>query len=139
MYSDVADEGTGGADLSFDEAFARLKPVYEALYADYLRRHGDELPADYRRIAQIQILGPGAGFFYLEFGKNGVDVVPCTYHDADVFLAASFDNLVGMTDGTVSADRLFMNGQLRVLGNIAKGAELRHMLRPISKRKKTRR
>ena len=138
MYSDVADEGTGGADLSFDEAFAYLKPVYEGLYADYLRRHGAELPDDYRRVVQIQILGRGAGFFYLEFRKNGLEAVPCTYHDADAFLAASFDNLVGMTDGSVSADRLFMNGQLKVLGNIAKGAELRHMLRPLPKGKKTR-
>jgi putative sterol carrier protein len=89
-------------------------------------------------VAQLQILGRGAGFFYMEFRKNGVRVEPTTYHDADVFLATSFDNFVGMTDGTVSADRLFMNGQLRVLGNIAKGAELRHMLRPMPKGKKTR-
>ena len=135
MYSDIADEGTGGADLAFDEAFAYLKPVYEEMYADYLAEHGAELPDDYRRVAQIQILGRGAGFFFLELRRDGIRVEPTTYHDADVFLAASFDNLVGMTDGSVSADRLFMNGQLRVLGNIAKGAELRHMLRPLSRKK----
>ncbi len=135
MYSDIADEGTGGADLSFEEAFAALKPVYEELYADYLRDHGDQLPDDYRRVVQIQILGRGAGFFFLEFRKDGIRVEPTTYHDADVFIAASYDNLLGMTDGTVSADRLFMNGQMKVLGNIAKGAELRWMLRPLSRKR----
>jgi len=135
MYSDIADEGTGGAELSFPEAFANLKPIYEELYADYLRRHGDELPDDYRRVVQIQILGRGAGFFFLEFRKDGIRVEPTTYHDGDVYIAASYDNLLGMTDGTVSADRLFMNGQMKVLGNIAKGAELRRMLQPLSRRK----
>ena len=133
MYSDIADEGTGGEDLSFEEAFASLKPVYERLYTNYLTDHGSELPDDYRRVVQIQILGRGAGFFYLELLKNGIRGVPCTYHDADVFIAASYDNLVGMTDGSVSADRLFMNGQMKVLGNLAKGAELRRMLQPVSR------
>jgi hypothetical protein len=137
MYSDIVDEGTGGADLSFDEAFADLKPVYEELYADYLKGHGEELPDDYRRVVQIQILGRGAGFFFLEFRKDGIRVEPTTYHDADAFIAASFDNLVGMTEGTVSADRLFMNGQMKVLGNIAKGAELRRMLKPLSRKRES--
>ncbi|MBQ6116280.1 MAG: glycogen/starch synthase [Oscillospiraceae bacterium] len=136
MYGDIADEGTGGADLAFEEAFARLKPIYEELYGEYLARHGDDLPEDYRRVAQIQILGRGAGVFFLEFRKDGIRVEPTTYHDADAFIAASFDNLVGMTDGTVSADRLFMNGQMKVLGNVSKGAELRRMLQPLSRRKK---
>ena len=136
MYSDIADEGTGGADLAFEEAFARLKPVYEAEYESYLAEHGADLPDDYRRVVQIQILGRGAGFFFLEFRKDGIRVEPTTYHDADAFIAASFDNLVGMAEGTVSADRLFMNGQMKVLGNVSKGAELRHMLKPLSKGKR---
>ena len=40
-----------------------------------------------------------------------------------------------MTDGSVSADKLFMTGQLKVEGNVAKGAELRRMLRPLSGKK----
>ena len=84
-------------------------------------------------MVQIQILGRGAGIFYLEFKKNGITVEPSTYHDADVFVAASFDNLLGMTDGSVSADRIFMNGQMRVEGNVAKGAELRQLLKPLSR------
>ena len=136
MYSDIADEGAGGADLSFEEAFARLKTAYETLNADFLRHHGSELPDDYFRAVQVQIQGRGAGVFYMIFRKGGVEVVPCVYNDADAAIAASFDNLLGMTEGTVSADKLFMNGQLKVEGNVAKGAELRRLLTPLHKRQK---
>ncbi len=136
MYADIADEGTGGDDLSFEEAFATLKPIYENLHSEYLKRHREELPEGYRRVVQVQILGRGAGIFYLDFSRDGVEVVPCNYYDADAFLACSFDNLIGMTDGSVSADKLFMTGQLKVEGNVAKGAELRRMLRPLRRKKK---
>ena len=136
MYSDIADEGAGGANLSFEEAFARLKTAYETLNADFLRHHGSELPDDYFRAVQVQIQGRGAGVFYMIFRKGGVEVVPCVYNDADAAIAASFDNLLGMTEGAVSADKLFMNGQLKVEGNVAKGAELRRLLTPLHKRQK---
>ena len=133
MYEDIADEGTSGAPLSFEEAFTTLKPVYEKLFSEYLKNHEEELADDYRRVIQVQIVGRGAGIFYMDFSKDGVLVVPCNYNDADAWLAASFDNLKGMTDGTVSPDKLFMNGQMKVDGNVAKGAELRRLLQPIIK------
>nr|MBQ6242575.1 glycogen/starch synthase [Lachnospiraceae bacterium] len=136
MYSDIVEEGADSGELSFEQAFRELKAVYEELFADYLAHHGSELPEDYRRVIQIQITGRGAGFLYLEFTKDGVKAVPCDYHDADAWIAASFDNLVGMTDGSVSADKLFMNGQMKVIGNVAKGAELRKLLQPLAKKNK---
>ena len=33
-----------------------------------------------------------------------------------------------MANGTVSADKLFMTGQLKVEGNLAKSAEMRQLL-----------
>ena len=136
MYDDIADVQSGG-ELSFTEAFDELQKTYRKLYAAFLKRHGDTLPEDYRRVVQIQILGRGTGVFYAEFRKDGVNIVPTTYHDADAAIAASFDNLRGMADGTVSADKLFMNGQLRVEGNVSKGAELRRLLAPLRRNGKT--
>ena len=134
MYEEISDEGPGGDTLSFEEAFATLKPVYEKLFTQYLKDHGEDLADDFRRVIQVQIVGRGAGIFYLDFSKDGVLVVPCNYNDADAWLACSFDNLLGMTDGSVSPDRLFMNGQMKVEGNVAKGAELRRLLQPIMSR-----
>ena len=33
-----------------------------------------------------------------------------------------------MAIGTVSADKLFVNGQMKVEGNISKGAEMRYLI-----------
>ena len=43
-------------------------------------------------------------------------------------ISTSFDNLFNMANGTVSADKLFVNGQMKVDGNISKGAEMRYLL-----------
>ncbi len=128
MYSDIADVSGGGRELSFTAAFSRLRRAYEKLYRANVEAGLVSLPDDYHRSAQVQILGRGAGIFHLEFRGAEMIVEPSTYHGADVNLAASFDNLLGMAKGTVSPDKLFMNGQLRVEGNVSKGAELRRLL-----------
>ena len=37
-------------------------------------------------------------------------------------------NLYNMATGVTSADKLFVNGQMKVEGNISKGAELRYLI-----------
>ncbi|MBE6909648.1 MAG: glycosyltransferase [Ruminococcaceae bacterium] len=130
MYSDIADVSGGGSELSFQAAFSRLKRCYEKRRREILASGEIKLPEDYHRSVQVQILGKGSGIFYVEFHDGEMDVVPSNYHGADVNIAASFDNLMGMVKGTVSTDKLFMNGQLRVEGNVSKGAELRKLLAP---------
>ena len=41
---------------------------------------------------------------------------------------AAFDQLLNMANGTISFDRLFPTGQLKVEGNLSKGAEIRQLL-----------
>ena len=53
---------------------------------------------------------------------------PTSHDKAHVRIATSFDNLYNMATGAVSADRLFVNGQMKVQGNISKGAEMRYLL-----------
>ena len=53
---------------------------------------------------------------------------PYSYEDAHVSIATNFDNLYNIATGVVSADKLFVNGQLKVDGNISKGAELRYLI-----------
>ena len=57
-----------------------------------------------------------------------MEMAPYSYEGADVYLATNFDNLYNMATGIVAADRLFVNGQLKVEGNISKGAELRYLI-----------
>ncbi len=126
MYSDIC--GTGSdPSVSFYDAYEVLKVVYEDL-EPYRSAFLAEQADDYTNICQIRIEGPGEGTFYVKFDKNGMTMEPFDYKDAHVRIATTFDNLYNMANGTASADRLFVNGQLKVEGNISKGAEMRYLL-----------
>lgn len=126
MYSDICGSGYDPS-VSFIDAFDALKVVYEDLEESrnaYLAMQ----PDDFQTIAQVRIEGPGSGTYYVKFTKEGMDMQPYSYDGADVSIATSFDNLYNMAIGTASADRLFVNGQMKVEGNISKGAELRYLI-----------
>ena len=126
MYSDICGLGSDPS-VTFTDAFDALKIVYEDLNRHrnkYLAKQKD----DYLIVAQMNIEGPGEGTFYLKFTKTGMEMMPYTYIGADVDVTASFDNLYHMATGHISADKLFVNGQLKVKGNVSKGAELRYLI-----------
>ena len=50
-----------------------------------------------------------------------------------VIIVVIYLNLYDMAIGTASADRLFVNGQMKVKGNISKGAEMRYLIMEPSK------
>ncbi len=136
MYSDIVDVSRSDAKLPFETAFARIKRAYESFHRKNAAAGAPLPPEDYHRSLQIQIIGKGAGVFHIVFRGREIEIEPTTFHGADVNIAASFDNLLGMVKGTVSPDKLFMNGQLKVDGNLVKGAELRKMLVPAQKKSK---
>lgn len=126
MYSDICGSGYDPS-VGFMDAYEALKVVYEDL-EEQRNAYLAQLPDDFQTVAQIRIEGPGSGTYYVKFTKQGMEMQPYSYNDADVFIATSLDNLYRMATGVVSADRLFVNGQLKVEGNISKGAELRYLI-----------
>ncbi|MBR0386054.1 MAG: SCP2 sterol-binding domain-containing protein [Erysipelotrichaceae bacterium] len=126
MYSDIRSSGQD-PNVTFQDAYDALKVVYEDLEKSrdtFLKEQSD----DYSIIAQIRIEGPGEGTFHIKINKNGLEMHPYSYDDADVKIATTLDNLFNMATGTVSADKLFVNGQMKVEGNISKGAQLRYLI-----------
>lgn len=126
MYSDICGSGSD-PNVTFMDAYDALKVAYDDLEKPrnkYLSKQAD----DYKIITQVNIEGPGEGSFYIIFTKDGMEMAPYTYVGADVECSATFDNLYNMAAGIVSADKLFVNGQLKVKGNVSKGAELRYLL-----------
>jgi putative sterol carrier protein len=93
----------------------------------------EKQPDDYLNVVQVEILGPGAGTFYVKFTKDGMEMAPYSYEGCDATISASIDNLYDMAIGSASADRLFVNGQMKVKGNISKGAEMRYLIMEPSK------
>ncbi|MDO4193529.1 MAG: glycogen/starch synthase [Erysipelotrichaceae bacterium] len=126
MYSDICGHGSD-PNVTFKDAYDALEVVYtdlEELRNQYLAL----MPDDYLNVCQVRIEGPGEGTFYLKFTKAGMEMAPYSYEGADINIAANFDNLYNMAIGTVSADKLFVNGQMKVEGNISKGAEMRYLI-----------
>ncbi|MBO4914373.1 MAG: SCP2 sterol-binding domain-containing protein, partial [Oscillospiraceae bacterium] len=134
MYSDVADVSKDSAELPFETAFKRIKRAYEKLHRRNVDAGMPLPPEDYHRSIQVQIIGKGSGVFHVVFRGQKVEIDPTTCHGADGNIAASFDNLLGMAEGKISPDKLFMNGQMKVGGNLVKGAELRKLLVPWRKK-----
>ena len=126
MYSDICGSGYD-PNVTFIDAYDALKVIYDDL-EEYRNRYLAEQSDDYQNIVQIRIEGPGQGTFHIKFTKDGMDMQPYSYDNADVSIAATFDNLFNMATGIASADKLFVNGQMKVDGNISKGAELRYLL-----------
>lgn len=128
MYADIADGGNG-EELTFEEAFAKLKRAYlkhdkevrKSLPPDIFRE-------DYHLTVQFHIKGRGEGVMYIEFLPDKINIEPYTFADADVRVSASFDNLYGLITGKLSAKKLFMNGQLKVRGNLTRIIDLRFLL-----------
>ena len=130
MYSEIYVNSVYDGSLTFAEAFEQLKEAYIRLAKlnskKYLKKYGK----DFERTIQIEIVGRGAGTFHVRFTPEEFEVIPWSKEDADATITASFDHLIGMTTGEYSADRLFINGQMKVRGNIAKGAQMRNILMP---------
>ena len=126
MYSEIYVGGTG-QPIPFDDAFRQLKELYTDLY-QVNNAKLREINKKNTRLIQIDITGPGEGSFYIRFDQNGMEIVPGAHQHPDATVSASFEHLLGMGKGEMNPDRLFMTGQMKITGNIAKAAELRYLL-----------
>lgn len=131
VYAEICQNSTGD-DLSFEEAFTMLKDAYIKLDAENRRKRPDLIRKDFRRVLELQIVGRGAGVMYVEFSNGDINVQPFVYNHADAKIAASLDNFLAMANGSVSTGKLIMNGQLKIKGNMAKAAEMKNLLVPLS-------
>ena len=126
MYSDIYGNGID-PNVTFKDAFEALEVAYidlEESRKEWLAKQ----PDDYSTVCQIRIEGPGAGTFHVRFTKDGMDMQPTSCDDADVEYSTTLDNLYDMANGTINGDRLFVNGQLKMEGNISKGFEMKHLI-----------
>lgn len=131
MYGSIF-EGEQGETIPYEEAFEALKAAYTELDAENRRRFKNLFSENYHRAVQIRMTGRADGVLFVEFANRDGEAVfrvePFGYEGADAYITASYDHLLGMANGTVSSDKLFMTGQLKVEGNLAKSAEMRQLL-----------
>ncbi|MCQ2538023.1 MAG: glycogen/starch synthase [Lachnospiraceae bacterium] len=129
MYNDISDGGSG-EELSFEEAFKTLKEEYIKHDVRVRRNKANKelRTEDYKLTVQMHIKGRGEGVFYMQFFANDIVIEPYTYAGADVRISASYDNFYGMIVGNLPAHKLFMNGQLKIRGNLTKIVDLKILL-----------
>ena len=129
MYAEICDNKEGKT-IPFEKAFEKLKKAYIKVDEKNKSRHPELVDENYHRIIQIQFTGRAEGVMYVEFSKGDLHVEPYSYDRADAFVECSYDNLLDMAAGKVSTDKLFLNGQLKISGNLSKGYEMRNLLTP---------
>ena len=130
MYSDICGSTGVGEYISFQDAFDQLKHCYLENAKQNKLRYPDKFHEGYHRVIQIEIVGRGSGFFYVEYQNGELSVIPEPRGNAEAFIECSFDNLLDMARGFVTTDKLFLAGHLKLSGNLAKGFEARYLLTP---------
>lgn len=131
MYSDIY-RSTSGEELPYLEGFALLKVAYEKLDAENRAEHSNRFTEQYHRTLNLQITGRMNGIVSVEFRRDEqgtfFDIQPHANQHSDATVTADFDYFLGMAQGAVSFDKLFLNGLVTVEGNLAKGVQVRQLL-----------
>ena len=132
MYDDIT-PGTqvvATGEVPFTEAYENLKHAIENNHKLNVQTGAYRKGPDYHRIFQLKLSGRSEGMMHVEFNGFDCEVRPVPHFGCDVTIDCSYDNLLDMTRGLVSAGKLYKNGQLRIEGSLSKGFEIRHMLVP---------
>ena len=132
MYAEVL-PGSSGEAIPFEEAFALLKAAYEALDDEHQRNKPQAFTPGWRRVVEFTVTGRAQGTLTVAFSDGQIHITPWSADSPDARVTAGLDQLLDMAHGKVLFDQLFLTGQLKVEGNLSKGAEIRHLLgRPLA-------
>jgi len=132
MYDDITDgtQMVATGEVPFETAYEDLKHCYEANHRMHLESGSVRIRADYHRIFEIHVSGRSEGTLSVEFKDGQIFVRPEKHPQAEAFIDCSYDNLLDMARGLVTAGKLYINGQLKLTGNLSKAFEIRRMLSP---------
>lgn len=127
MYAEISDNKEGKT-IPFTKAYERLKKAY--MKADELnkKRYPERVDPNYHLAIQIRFNGRAEGVMYVEFSEGEIHIEPYSYDEADAYVESSYDNFLDMAAGKISTDTLFLNGQLKISGNLSRGYEMRKLL-----------
>jgi len=142
MYCDIY-RPASKEELPYMEGFSILKEAYEKLDIENRRDYSNRFTERYHRILNLHCTGRMNGLVSVEFlqSEEGAyfDIQPCANETADATVTADFDSFLGMAQGSLSFDKLFLGGQLTVEGNLVKGVQIRQLLTRPPKNEKTER
>lgn len=77
---------------------------------------------------QVDILGEGAGIFYVALQNGHLSVQPKPYRGYDVKLTASANDFIAIMQKRLDVIAAFTSGRLRIDGNFKKAMELKEII-----------
>lgn len=67
---------------------------------------------------QFNVEGEAKGAFYLEISDGKIFVEPYEYYDRDIIIVTTADVIMQIVDGSLQARAAYVNGQLKVYGDV---------------------
>ena len=110
--------------MTYEEIFSKTKEkVMSANGVDY-KGH---------LAVEIDIVGEGAGAFYIELNDGAAACEPYEYYDRDCKLILSGEDFLAICDGKLDSVKAFTVGKLKIEGSIDKALEFSKIVNSLNK------
>ena len=133
MYGEIVDR-EDETDVPFIDAYLSLKKAWENIDRENRARRAEQTDNPHRRTLEVTVTGRTEGKMNIRFEDGAIHISEGVSDFADAFAETTYDNFLDMVSGRVSPDTLFLNGELKITGNLAKGYEFRSLLTPPPRR-----
>lgn len=114
--------------MTYEEIFSKSKKLILKNDASDIEGH---------LAVQVDIMGEGAGAFYIELNDGKLAVEPYEYYDRDCKLIISAEDFLSVCDGSLDAVKAFTNGKLKVEGDIDKALRISEIFNKVKEKNQT--
>lgn len=112
--------------MTYEEIFSKSKDLILANDASGIGEH---------LAVEVDIVGEGAGAFYIELKDGTLFVEPYEYYDRDCKLIISGEDFIKICGGSLDAVKAFTNGSLKIEGDIDKALKLSELFNAVKEKK----
>lgn len=112
--------------MTYEEIFSKSKDLILANDASGIGEH---------LAVEVDIVGEGAGAFYIELKDGNLFVEPYEYYDRDCKLIVSGEDFIKICDGSLDAVKAFTNGSLKIEGDIDKALKISEIFNAVKEKK----
>lgn len=112
--------------MTYEEIFSKSKDLILANDASGIGEH---------LAVEVDIVGEGAGAFYIELKDGNLFVEPYEYYDRDCKLIVSGEDFIKICGGSLDAVKAFTNGSLKIEGDIDKALKISEIFNAVKEKK----
>lgn len=105
--------------MTYEEVVEKVRAAYENADARDIFEH---------IAVQVNVIGEGAGIFYLEIADRQISVEPYDYYDRDALIITSAETIFDIADGKISFHDAYHTGVLQCQGNMDKLRKLQKIV-----------